>query len=160
MEVLEMLLRQEGKRRLRLRHMTNEELIQHYDADLLLRLYNKKDLSDARKMIARYLVSYLNGLPPSVETAKSFISQIVHHAGVAEIAYPYKNWAEIIRQQKPTIKITLEQQPGTTIHLQPTHISRPPGRVRPSHRKSTGGLYASKSGAMSHHYFRGSRRVG
>jgi integrase/recombinase XerD len=78
MEVLEMLLGAEGKRRLRLRHMTNEELIQHYDSVLVLRLHNQKDLSDTRKMIARYLVGYLNGLPPSPETARDFLVQFVN----------------------------------------------------------------------------------
>jgi site-specific recombinase XerD len=75
-----MLAGPEGERRLRLRlrHMTNEELALYYDSDLLLRLHSKKDLSDTRKMIARYLVTYLNGLPPSPESAKDFLSQFVN----------------------------------------------------------------------------------
>ncbi len=40
----------EGKRRLRLRHMTNDELVKHYDNNLILRLHNKKDLADTKKM--------------------------------------------------------------------------------------------------------------
>ena len=44
----------------------------------MLRLQNKKDLSDTRKMIARYLVGYLNGLPPSPETARDFLVQFVN----------------------------------------------------------------------------------
>ena len=50
-EVLETLLGTEGKRRLRLRHMTNEELVKHCDSNLVLRLHNKKDLADTMKMI-------------------------------------------------------------------------------------------------------------
>jgi len=64
----------EGKRRLRLRHMTNEELFKLYDSDLVLRLQNAKDLGDHRKMLARFR-EYLNGYPPSPELAKGFLSQ-------------------------------------------------------------------------------------
>jgi hypothetical protein len=46
-----MLLGPEGRRRLRLRHMTNDELFRHYDSELLLRLRNAKDLSDHRRML-------------------------------------------------------------------------------------------------------------
>jgi site-specific recombinase XerD len=54
--------------------MTNEELYQLYDSDLVLRLHNTKDLSDTRKMVTRFL-QHLNGFPPSPELAKSFLAQ-------------------------------------------------------------------------------------
>lgn len=58
-----------------MRHKTNEELFQLYDSDLVLRLHNHKDLSDTRKMVARFLLEYLNGYPPSPELAKGFLAQ-------------------------------------------------------------------------------------
>jgi integrase/recombinase XerD len=73
---LEALLGPEGKRRLRLRHMTNEELFPLYDSDLLLRLHNAKDLSDHRRMLARFRIA-LQAFPPSVELAKTFLAQYV-----------------------------------------------------------------------------------
>ncbi|MFC2044824.1 tyrosine-type recombinase/integrase [Chloroflexota bacterium] len=73
-ELLEVLLGTEGKRRLRLRHMTNEELFKLYDNDLVLRLHNVKNLSDTRKILARYN-QYLNNFPPSPELAKGFLAQ-------------------------------------------------------------------------------------
>jgi hypothetical protein len=68
------LLGTEGKRRLRLRHMTNEELFKLYDNDLVLRLHNVKNLSDTRKMLTRFK-EYLSACPPSPELAKGFLAQ-------------------------------------------------------------------------------------
>ena len=73
--VLEALLDDKAKRRLRLRHMQNEELLKLYDSDLVLRLHNAKDLSDHRKMLARFLVEYLGSYPPTPELAKGFLAQ-------------------------------------------------------------------------------------
>ena len=64
----------EGRRRLMLRRMTNEELFQLYDSDLVLRLHSPKNLSDTRKFLARFN-QYLGSYPPSPELAKSFLSQ-------------------------------------------------------------------------------------
>ncbi len=64
----------EGKRRLRLRGMGNEELFQLYDNDLVLRLHNTKNLSDTRKMLTRFK-EYLGEYPPSPELAKGFLAQ-------------------------------------------------------------------------------------
>ena len=55
--------------------MSNEELFNLYDSDLVLRLHNAKDLSDTRKMVARFLLEMLNGYPPSPELAKAFLAQ-------------------------------------------------------------------------------------
>jgi len=73
-ELLEALLGPEGRRRLELRHMTNEGLFKLYDSDLVLRLHNTKNLSDTRKVLARFK-EYLNGYPLSAELAKGFLTQ-------------------------------------------------------------------------------------
>jgi len=57
-----------------LRHMTNEELFKLYENDLVLRLHNAKNLSDTRKILARFK-QYLNSFPPSPELAKGFLAQ-------------------------------------------------------------------------------------
>jgi site-specific recombinase XerD len=67
----------EGRRRLRLRHLTNDELFTLYDSDLVLRLRNAKNLSDTRRMLARFQ-KYLNGYPPSPELARSFLAQFTN----------------------------------------------------------------------------------
>jgi hypothetical protein len=61
-ELLETLLAPESRRRLKLRHMTNNAVFQLYGDDLVLRLYNAKNLSDTRKVLAR-LKAYLSGYP-------------------------------------------------------------------------------------------------
>jgi integrase len=71
---LETLLGPEGKRRLRLRHMTNNELFTLYDSDLVLRLHNAKNLNDTRKILNKFK-QYLNDFPPSPELAKGFLAQ-------------------------------------------------------------------------------------
>ena len=53
-ELLETLLGPEGRRRLQLRRMSNEGLFRQYDNELILRLHNVKNLSDTRKMLARF----------------------------------------------------------------------------------------------------------
>jgi integrase len=66
----------EGRRRLMLRRLDNDDLFKLYDSDLVLRLRNTKNLSDTRKMLARFK-EYSNGYPPSPELAKAFLSQFV-----------------------------------------------------------------------------------
>jgi len=78
-ELLETLLGPEGRRRLKLRHMTNDGVFQLYEGDLVLRLHNAKNLSDTRKMLARFK-EYLNGYPPSPELAKGFLAQYADRA--------------------------------------------------------------------------------
>jgi integrase/recombinase XerD len=78
-ELLEALLGPEGRRRLQLRHLTNDDLFRLYDDDLVLRLRNAKNLSDTRKILARFR-EYLNGYPPSPELAKGFLSQYADRA--------------------------------------------------------------------------------
>ena len=73
-ELLETLLGPEGRRRLRLRHMTNEELFKLYNSELLLRLHNAKDLSDHRRILNKFK-KYVGAFPITVELAKGFLSQ-------------------------------------------------------------------------------------
>ncbi|MFC2006351.1 hypothetical protein ACFLVG_05325 [Chloroflexota bacterium] len=54
-----------------MRHMTNDELFQLYDSDLMLRLHNVKNLSDTRKILTKFKQT-LNDFPPSPELAKGF----------------------------------------------------------------------------------------
>ncbi|MCX6006484.1 MAG: hypothetical protein NTZ34_04385, partial [Chloroflexi bacterium] len=44
-DLIETLLGAEGKRRIMLRQMTNDELFKLYDSDIVLRLHNAKNLS-------------------------------------------------------------------------------------------------------------------
>ena len=74
--LLENLLGSEGKRRIMLRRMSNDELFRLYDSDLLLRLHNAKNLSDTRKTLERFK-DYLGQFPPSPELAKAFLAQYV-----------------------------------------------------------------------------------
>jgi hypothetical protein len=73
-ELLEAVLEPEGRRRLMLRNLDNDNLFKLYDSDLVLRLRNAKNLNDTRKMLTR-LKEYLNGYSPSPELAKAFLSQ-------------------------------------------------------------------------------------
>jgi integrase len=64
----------EGKRRLKLRNLSNAELFALYDSELVLRLHNAKNLADTRKILAR-LQKYLGDYPPSIELVKAFLAQ-------------------------------------------------------------------------------------
>ena len=56
--------------------MTNGELFKLYDSDIVLRLHNAKNLSDTRKILARFKEN-LGQYPPSLELAKSFLAKFV-----------------------------------------------------------------------------------
>ena len=56
-----------------LRQKCNDELFELYDSDIVLRLHNAKNLSDTRKILARFKL-YLNQFPPSPEIAKAFLA--------------------------------------------------------------------------------------
>jgi site-specific recombinase XerD len=75
--LLEVLLGPQGKRRLRLRNLTNAELLRIYDSELVLRLRNLKNLSDTRKILKRF-IDHLENYPPSAELAKSFLALFTH----------------------------------------------------------------------------------
>ena len=54
--------------------MSNHDLFKRYDIELLLRLHNKKNLSDTRKMLGNF-ETFLVGRSPSVDLAKEFLAQ-------------------------------------------------------------------------------------
>jgi len=81
----------------------------------------------------------------NIETAVDFIEGwLVHYnylrphealndktpAEVAEVNYPYNNWADIIRKHKPSKPIIIEHKPRDSMRLEETHIGRPKKRVR------------------------------
>src|ERR1035437_8008240 len=59
----------EGKSKLRLRNLSNDQLVKLYDSELVLRLHNAKNLTDTRKILAHFK-EYLGNFPPSAELAK------------------------------------------------------------------------------------------
>ncbi|MFH1775712.1 MAG: tyrosine-type recombinase/integrase [Chloroflexota bacterium] len=54
--------------------MSNHDLFKRYDTELVLRLHNRKNLSDTRKILGRF-EALLDGRPPSVDLAKELLSQ-------------------------------------------------------------------------------------
>lgn len=91
-------------------------------------------------------------------------------AEVAWITYPYRNWDDLIRNHKPTTKITIEHQPRERVRLTPPiQIGRPRKvRVRESRPRMTpkppritpmSPIYEGH-GVVSRHPFRGGRRRG
>jgi len=68
------LLGPEGRRRLALKHKTNDELFTLYDAELILKGHSTRNLEMERRLLTRFH-SYLNNYPPSPELAKGFLSQ-------------------------------------------------------------------------------------
>ncbi|MCH7553771.1 MAG: site-specific integrase, partial [Chloroflexi bacterium] len=63
--------------RLERQGMTNDELPRAYDAELVLRINNAKNLKDARRLIGKFLAS-LGGVPPSAQAAKTFLAQFAN----------------------------------------------------------------------------------
>ena len=55
-ELLESLLGVEGRRRLMLRHKTNEELFRLYDSELVLRNHNERQLKTERRLLRKFLL--------------------------------------------------------------------------------------------------------
>ena len=57
-----------------MRQMSNHDLFKRYDTELLLRLHNKKNLSDIRKILSKF-ETFLAGRSPSPTLAKEFLAQ-------------------------------------------------------------------------------------
>lgn len=79
----------------------------------------------------------------------------------ANIRLPFRNWLDVVQAQKVTLSV-----PKVKLQKPPMPLFTPPRlpRVRTSKPKAIkhspkSGLYVSKQGAMSRHYFRGARRV-
>ncbi len=64
----------EAKRKLRLRHKTNDELFVLYDSQLILRHRSQDALEEARRVL-RHFQEYLGEYPPTPELAVGFLSQ-------------------------------------------------------------------------------------
>ena len=60
-----------------MRQMSNRDLFKRYDIELLLRLHNKKNLSDTRQMLNKFEV-FLAERSPSPDLAKEFLSQFAN----------------------------------------------------------------------------------
>jgi len=83
---LETLLPPEAKRKLRLRRMTNEELFQHCDSGLVLKIQNKRNLANDRKLLAGFK-EFLGGFPPTAELARKFLAQYANHKPLTHARY-------------------------------------------------------------------------
>ena len=53
-QLLELLLGEDGKRKLRLRQMTNEQLFASYDSELVLKNQSLKGLYEARRVLKHF----------------------------------------------------------------------------------------------------------
>ena len=70
------LLGPEGRRRLELRYLSNDKLFAMYEADLILRIMNAKNLKNILNFLTRFK-DYLGSYPPSPELAKGFLAQYI-----------------------------------------------------------------------------------
>lgn len=86
-----------------------------------------KNLESAHDFIDGWLVHY-NYLRPHEALGDKTPAE------VAGVEYPYKNWADIIRKHKPSVKITIEHYPRTAIRLPESHVGRLSKRVRITQR--------------------------
>ena len=57
-----------------LRQSDNDDLFTLYDSDLMLRLHNKKNLRDTRKILAEFK-EFLNVRKPTADLAKVYLSR-------------------------------------------------------------------------------------
>ncbi len=73
-ELLEGLLGPEGRRRLELKHMTNDQLFTLYESELMLRVRNARNLTYTKQVLARFK-DYIGDYPPSPQLAKGFLAQ-------------------------------------------------------------------------------------
>lgn len=86
----------EGKRKLRLRNLSNDRLVKLYDSELVLRLHNAKNLTDTRKILAHFK-EHLGNYPPSAELAKGFLARYADRQPrtlyrYAQMVKAFMNW--------------------------------------------------------------------
>ena len=91
-----MLLGTEGRKRLELRSLSNDELFRRYDPEIVLRLAAPRNLHDTRKMLQRFK-NYLGDFPPSAGLAKAFLAQYSGRAPrtiyrYAMMVKPFMRW--------------------------------------------------------------------
>jgi len=102
-QLMEMLLGEEGRRKLVLRQKRNDELFHLYDTELVLRLRSHKNLDETRKFLRKFQ-DYLGEFPPSSELAKSFLGAwvtssrwirlLVHIVGSSKAVGPFRAHGE------------------------------------------------------------------
>jgi integrase len=73
-DLLVTLIGPEGRRRLELRQLQNDKLFALYQADLILRVRNKKNLKNVVNLLGRFK-DYLGQYPPSETSCKAFLAQ-------------------------------------------------------------------------------------
>ncbi|MBI2935087.1 MAG: tyrosine-type recombinase/integrase [Chloroflexi bacterium] len=76
----------EGKRKLRLRNKTNQELFGLYEAELALR-HRSCDALDEAKRVLGHLAAFLGEYPPSPELATAFLSKFARHKATTLYRY-------------------------------------------------------------------------
>jgi len=95
-EILELLLGNEGRRKLTLRTKTNTELFSLYDGELVFHNRSSRGLHEARRTL-RHFHAFLGEFPPSVELAKSFLGQFSSRkattlARYAQVVKSFMKW--------------------------------------------------------------------
>jgi hypothetical protein len=73
-QLLELLLGEDGKRKLRLRQMTNDQLFASYDSELVLKNQSVKGLYEARRVL-KHFKDFLGEFLPTPELGKRFLGQ-------------------------------------------------------------------------------------
>jgi integrase len=73
-DLLVALIGPEGRRRLELRQLSNDKLFAMYQAELILRIRNKKNLKNIVNLLGRFK-DYLGQYPPSEPSCKAFLAQ-------------------------------------------------------------------------------------
>ncbi len=57
-----------------MRQISNHDLFKRYDNELVLRLHNKKNLSDTKKILSKF-ETFLAERSPALDLAKEFLAQ-------------------------------------------------------------------------------------
>jgi integrase len=79
-------LGEDGKRKLRLRQMTNDQLFESYDSDLILKNQSKKGLYEARRVL-KHFKDFIGEFPPSPELGKQFLAQFADRKVATKYRY-------------------------------------------------------------------------
>jgi integrase/recombinase XerD len=69
-----MLLGKDGRRWMTIHKLPNNELFKQYDAEIVLRLRNPRNLKDTRRLLNLFK-TYIGEFPPTAQLAKSFLAQ-------------------------------------------------------------------------------------
>ena len=72
-ELVEMLLGEEGRRKLVLRQKRNDELFHLYETELVLRLRSQQNLDETKDFLRKFQ-DYLGEFPSSTETCLPYLS--------------------------------------------------------------------------------------